>query len=388
MHKIKIVHVIGTLSRGGAERFVIDLCNEIAKIEKYEVYILSLSGNDPQNTFINDLSNRVNYISFNKKSGLSLSVLVKLTNWLKVKTPHIVHSHLNAFEYLALYRAFKSRTTFFHTIHNTASFECPNLVIKNIRAFFYRNNKVIPVTISMNGSKTYREYYNLNNDVIVENGRPTLSTTAEFRRLHEKYKGADNRFLLVNIGRISQEKNQEMLIESVKKFNETESIKCKLLIIGDIKDEQLSIKLRSRALNDANIEILGGKNNIADYLSIADAFCLSSIYEGMPISLIEAMSVGCIPVCTPVGGIKEMIKDGVTGFISKNTTLESFYQALKRAVYSKEKDVIKDNILKAYNNRYHIEISAKNHLKTYNKALNLFEGRDSAFELLYKSKVN
>jgi len=386
MHKIKIVHVIGTLNRGGAERFVIDLCNEMAKIEKYEVYILSLCGNDPQNTFINDLSNSVNYISFNKKRGLSLSVLLKLTNWLKVKNPHIVHSHLNSFEYLILYRAFKSRTTFFHTIHNTADFECSNLAIKTIRAFFYRNNKVIPITISMNGSKTYRDYYGLNNEIIIENARPSLSTTSQFNQLYEKYKGVDDRFLLVHIGRISIEKNQEVLIESVKKFNATESIKCKLLIIGDIKDEQLSIKLRSLAKNDPNIEFLGGKNNIADYLSVADAFCLSSVSEGMPISLIEAMSVGCIPICTPVGGIKEMIKDGVTGFLSSNTTQESYFKALKRAVYFKDKHVIKDNISKAFENKYHIEISAKNHLKTYNKALNLFEGSDSAFELLYKSK--
>lgn len=386
MHKIKIVHVIGTLNRGGAERFVIDLCNEIAKIEKYEVYIISLCGNDPQNTFINDLGGNVKYISFNKKRGLSFSVLLKLTNWLKVKNPHIVHSHLNSFEYLILYRTFKSRTTFFHTIHNMANLECTNLVIKTIRAFFYRNNKVIPITISMNGSKTYKDYYGLNNEIVIENACPSLFTTSEFNQLYEKYKGVENRFLLVHIGRISIEKNQEMLIESVKKFNATELMKCKLLIIGDIRDEQLSIKLRSIAKNDPNIEFLGGKNNIADYLSIADGFCLSSVSEGMPISLIEAMSVGCIPICTPVGGIKEMIKDGVTGFLSKNNTLESYFKALKRAVYFKDKDVIKDNISKAFENRFHIEICAKNHLKTYNKALNLFEGSDSAFELLYKSK--
>jgi len=388
MHKIKIVHVIGTLNRGGAERFVIDLCNEMAKIEKYEVYILSLCGNDPQNTFLNDLCADVNYITFNKKSGLSLGVLLRITNWLRDKNPHIVHSHLNGFEYLLLYSAFKSRTTFFHTIHNIASFECPNFLIKTIRSFFYRNNKVTPITISMNGSRTYRDYYNLNNEIIIENARPTLTTTAELNSMYKKYKGDDPRFLLVHIGRISQEKNQALLIESVKKFNDTESTKCKLLIIGDVMDEDLNFKLTSLAKDDPNIEFLGGKNNIADYLSIADAFCLSSISEGMPISLIEAMSLGCIPICTPVGGIKEMIKDGVTGFLSKNTTLDSYVQALKRAVYFKEKDFIRDNISKAFDNRYHIEISAKNHLTTYNKALNLFEGSDSAFELLYKSRVN
>jgi glycosyltransferase involved in cell wall biosynthesis len=388
MHKIKIVHVIGTLSRGGAERFVIDLCNEIAKKEKYEVYLVSLCKNLSENTFVNDINSTVNYVSFNKKNGLSLGVLLKLTNWLKEKSPHIVHSHLNGFEYLNLYRFYKTRTTFFHTIHNSATVECPNYLIKSFRSFFYKNNQTIPIAISVNGSKTYREYYGLSNEIIIENARPVLARTEEYNNLYNKYKEAQECFLLVHIGRISVEKNQQLLISSVQKFNASEEKKCKLLIIGDVKDEQLYTKLKKAASNDHNIEFIGGVNNIADYLSFADAFCLSSTFEGMPISLIEAMSVGCIPVCTPVGGIKEMIKEGITGFISKDTTLDAYHETLKKAVYSKNKSSIKENIKRAFSKKYHIEIAASNHLKTYNKALNLFEGRDSAFELLYKSKIN
>ncbi len=386
MHKIKIVHVIGTLNRGGAERFVIDLCNEIAKIEKYEVYILSLCSNDSQNTYVKDIHNNVKYISFDKGKGLSLPVLLKLTNWLKEKSPHIIHSHLNSFEYLFIYRLLKSRATFFHTIHNIAKVECPNIIIKSYRAIFYRNNSVIPITISINGSKTYRDYYGLNNEIIIENARSNLSTTIALKELHNQYKFKDE-FLLVNIGRIAPEKNQQLLIESVQHFNATQTRKCRLLIIGDIKNKNLNVKLKQLAQDDSYIEFLGGKNNISDYLSIADAFCLSSDFEGMPISLIESMSMGCIPICTPVGGIKEMIKDGVTGFLSKNTTLESYFETLKRAIYSENKPTIRENLIRTYESKYHIGISAKNHLRTYNKALNLFEGRDSAFELLYKSKL-
>ena len=40
---------------------------------------------------------------------------------------------------------------------------------------------------------------------------------------------------------------------------------------------------------------------------LSDAFCLTSVYEGLPISLLEAISCGCVPVCTPVGGITEVV---------------------------------------------------------------------------------
>ena len=385
MHKIKIVHLIGSLNRGGAERFVIDLCNEIAKIEKYEVYILSLCSNSSENTYVKDIDRSVNYLSFHKGKGFSFSVLLKLTTWLKEKSPHIIHSHLNGFEYLCIYRLLKTRATSFHTIHNVAKVECSNILLKAYRKIFYKNNSVIPVTISVNGSKTYREYYGLNNEIIIENARPKLKPTSALGDLRSRYNTSDE-FLLVHVGRIATEKNQQLLIESVQYFNNNDTKKCRLLIIGDNKNESLYSKLQGLAKNDTYIEFLGGKDNISDYLNIADAFCLSSMFEGMPISLIESMSLGCIPICTPVGGIKEMIKDGVTGFLSKDTSLESYCDALKRAVYSMNKDDIRKNLISCFETKYHIGISAKNHLSTYNKALNLFEGRDSAFELLYKSK--
>lgn len=45
---------------------------------------------------------------------------------------------------------------------------------------------------------------------------------------------------------------------------------------------------------------------------MGDAYALCSSYEGMPISLIEAIGVGCIPVCTPVGGIVDVVHNGET----------------------------------------------------------------------------
>lgn len=385
MHRIKIVHVIGNLSRGGAERFVIDLCNEMSRQDRYEVFLVSLMENCPEG-FIKDLLPEVNYISFNKKPGFSFGVFLRLTIWLKNLRAAVVHSHLNSSEYLLLYRLWSYKTLFCHTIHNVAEEECPGYLLKTLRGLFYRFHLVKPITISENGRKTYRAYYGLKNDIIIENGRPPLKLSENYGLLSERYKKYDHDFLLVHIGRISAEKNQEMLLRAVQQFNQAEEIKCRLLLIGEVQDKPLYIRLIKLAAGDPNIEFTGAQQNIADYLSIADAFCLSSHFEGMPISLIEAMSVGCIPVCTPVGGIQEMISDGYTGFLSEDVTIDTYELALRRALYADHKEVMKENIIHHYEKRFHIGISAKRHLQTYQRLLNGREGQTSVFGLQYEPK--
>lgn len=361
---MKLIHVVGNLGFGGAERFVVDLCNEIAKNECYEVTIISLCENMEENPFIKEISGNVKYLTFGKKKGFSLSVLMKLTLWLKLKKPDIVHTHLNSSEYLTLYRLICWRTLFFHTIHNVAQIECPGYWLKSFRALFYKYGKVTPVTISDNGRKTFRSYYGLDNDLLIENGRPPLKYSSELFQLAGQYRSDELSFLLVNVGRISGEKNQLLLIRSVKRFNALEPKKCKVLIIGQVQDERLYKQLLTEAGADPYIEFLGPRKNVADYLMLAHAFCLSSEFEGMPISLIESFEQGCVSVCTPVGGIPQMIEDGVTGFLSRDLTVEGYCDALKRAVTA-DAEQISGSVLREFREKYHIGISADKHLRVY-----------------------
>jgi glycosyltransferase involved in cell wall biosynthesis len=364
--KIRIVHILGAINSGGAERFVVDLCNQLAKNKSYQVDLISLCKNNIKDTIEDEISTNVNYLSFNKKGGFSLLTLIKLTYWLILNKPSIVHTHLNAFEYLYGYIVLGKNSQFFHTLHSMAQYECPNFfLIKYLRTYFYKSNKVKPITISQNGSETYQQYYHLNNDNIVENGRPQIQLTNNVNALIKKYKTSSEGFLLVHIGRISEEKNQRLLIQAVQKYNHLEPKKCKLLMIGTGKN-LLCNELKQLSEGDNQIEFLGIKRNTADYLSIADAFCLSSTCEGMPMVIIEAFSMGCIPISTAVGGVPQMIRNGKTGFLSDDLSISCYYSTLKQALSSPAKKQIAKNCLTEFKNKYHIEIASKGYLKVYN----------------------
>ena len=110
-----------------------------------------------------------------------------------------------------------------------------------------------------------------------------------------------------------------------------------LLMIGSTKNTELVNEVKS--YNCPNIYLLGEKHNPLEYLKMADAYCLCSSYEGMPISLIEALGVGCIPVCTPVGGIVDVVKSGENGFLSENISEECYYNTLKHFLSLSKKEI-------------------------------------------------
>ncbi|RGJ63668.1 glycosyltransferase [Bacteroides stercoris] len=77
------------------------------------------------------------------------------------------------------------------------------------------------------------------------------------------------------------------------------------------------------------IYFLGLKKNVGDYLKNSDAFALSSLNEAMPITLIEALACGCIPLSTPVSGSVDIIQNGKNGFLSKDFSVDSYITMLK-----------------------------------------------------------
>lgn len=134
-----------------------------------------------------------------------------------------------------------------------------------------------------------------------------------------------------------------------------------ILMIGSLKYQDLVNEIKSYSC--PNIYILGEKNNPLEYLKMADAFCLSSIYEGMPITLIECFSVGAVPLCTPVGGIVNMIKDGENGLLAKSSSQEDIEKMLKQYICLNSKTItyLQQNSLKTFS-KFNMNTCTNNYL--------------------------
>lgn len=132
---------------------------------------------------------------------------------------------------------------------------------------------------------------------------------------------------IVAVGRLSKEKNYEMLI---KAFVNIDHKDFKLLFYGDGKESQNLKKLAANTPVKNNIVFHGNVDNVYNYIKKSKIFVICSDYEGMPNALIEAMSMGlaCVSTNFPSGGAEYLINHNNNGLLIPTGDQEKLEQVL------------------------------------------------------------
>ncbi len=130
---------------------------------------------------------------------------------------------------------------------------------------------------------------------------------------------------LIFVGRLNEEKNLFNLIEAVAKTGMILDIYGQ----GGIRDK---LEALVKKLN-AKVNFMGvvPNNELPGILNRYRYYILSSFYEGMPKTLLEAMACGLVCIGTNVEGINNIIEDGVSGYLAKETSTDALVKAIKRA---------------------------------------------------------
>lgn len=334
---MKILQLIFNLASAGAQKFTIDLSNQLA--ETNEVYLCVIqTDRDKELAFFKDqLNQNVNYINLDCAKGFNYKMFFTIFKVLKRVEPNVVHAHLNTKIYLFIPSLFyKNRIKFIHTIHNLAHKDVGFFWQKRINKFFYKKNIINAVAISEECKSSFLELYKNPNVSLVENGVTTPSKTNKFFSVQKEINSMKNipsDKVFIHVARFSEQKNQKLLVNVFNRIIK-ENHGIILVVIGNGFDTKEAKQLME--ISNPGINYLGKRNNIQDYLLNSDSFILSSLWEGLPISLLEAMSCGVIPVCTPAGGIPDVIKDETIGYISKDFTEQALYEAVIRCLDNME----------------------------------------------------
>lgn len=323
---MKIIEIVPALASGGGERFVVDLCNELSK--EHDVTLLTLYKLKGILAFyLPQVNKHVRVITLNKKQGADISTFWHLYQIVKKEKPDIVHTHLRAIVYAIIPELFTIHGI--HTIHSDAEKEASDKLSKWIRCILFKTGRVTPITISQDSHRSFVEFYGMDATQI-DNGRDipaNLSISDAVKAEIASYKQNEQTRVIVQLAHLDDVKRQDLMARVAFRLYK-EGYNFTVLFIGRWDCE--AFKQEVEEAMPPCCHILGERQNPLEYLKEAGAFGLCSRYEGFPISLIEALGVGTVPICTPVGGIVNVIKDGENGLLSDDISEDAYYHALKR----------------------------------------------------------
>jgi glycosyltransferase involved in cell wall biosynthesis len=161
--------------------------------------------------------------------------------------------------------------------------------------------------LSRRGVRTHTQVARLGIDI------EKFSITKDKRSSKKKVKINENKFVIGYVGRISNEKNIDVLMNAFKKLPNQSNLQ--LLMVGD-GSPHLVKKLKELR----NCRVTGFVNNVQDYLKAMDIFVMPSLTETTSLATLEAMSCGLPVIATKVGFIKSYLVKGYNGlFFPRNS---------------------------------------------------------------------
>lgn len=157
--------------------------------------------------------------------------------------------------------------------------------------------------------------------------------------------------IIITLARFEKQKGHRYLLDAIPKIIQKNK-NVSFLLVGSgslLKQMQEQAKLKNL---QNKVFFVGEKENPYPYLLASDIFCLPSVFEALPLSIIEAYRASLPVVATDVGGVSEIVKNGITGFLVEPRNPQKLADALLLLLTSKCIDKIKKNAFLYGNSPY------------------------------------
>ena len=318
-HRPLIAHVLYRLDTGGMEQIAISVVNRTAG--RYRHAIVSLTGFGAIRDRIEDAT--VPCLSLDKRPGKDWRCYFRLWSALRRLQPDLVQTYnIGALDAAPMARLAGVRWVV-HAEHGRDAADPQGrdrkyrLMRRWLQPFIARY-----VAVSRDLQSWLADTVGISESriVYIPNGIDVTKFDAarirpEARLLLGDF-APDGAVVLANVARLDKVKDQACLITAFKLLREMTGVghvDVRLVIAGDGPQRaELQQQIEQLGLAES-ARLLGNREDIPDLLAACDVFALSSIAEGMPVTLLEAMAASLPVVSTNVGGIASVVEDGKTG---------------------------------------------------------------------------
>lgn len=357
MRKKRIVHIINSLERGGAEMSLLRM--------------LPLLNNDIESIFISlkkrgSLADRfqdnaIKVISLNQKGHFDFSPVKELRKVLKELSPDLVVTHLLYPDIVG--RFFIQNFSQCKVISSIATtYNSPRYFIARL---FERLTHPLCSGYMANAhavKKVYIEKFKVpeNKITVIQTGMDTefFRTLQPKDSLRKELGIHPEDIVVICVANLHPNKGHKYLLEAFEQTYKTNA-HIKLLIVGNGIEKENLKKQTDEYTSKKSILFLGQRSDVPDLLAISDIFALATFFEGMCNAIMEAMSRGIPVITTNITENRELVTEGKTGFLCPPRDSNSFTLALTKLINdSKLRLALGKNATKEMEEKYELQTTA------------------------------
>lgn len=353
---MRIMQIVPSFEVGGAETVCAELCLELQRMG-HSVVAVSLS--PAQSKLTRALTEGgVDLRLLGKKLGMDPSCILQLRALIRQVRPQVIHTHLHALKYAALAQFGLRPIPIIHTIHNQAQEEAVPLD-QRIGRYLFHAGKATPVALSQEIRSSIVALYGIPEEQI-----PIVANGIDLHRCLQKTDYALHYPpRLLHVGRFYPQKNHEIMLEALKLLK-VRGLSPKLICYGDgPRFKEIKALTKEMGL-DGQVDFPGLCDNVYPRLAHGDVFLMPSKWEGVPMAVIEAMATGLPVIASKVGGLPNLVEDGVDGILIEPTPEnlaqsiadllgdEAKRQSLGQAAYKSSQRFGSEAMAKAYEALY------------------------------------
>lgn len=310
---LHVVHIIPTLTYGGAERFVVDLINA-SDPAQVRFTIIILQNNQPLSADIQ--SGKAEIIVVPKRGKISILLFFELQKTLRRLHPDVVHTHLFGGDFWGRVAAHYLHIPVVTTEHNTN-------VDESVWKRFIKRRLRTYSQIYTAPSKAVADFatatYGISKVIVTKFGIPLT----KFNLAPPTFTSPVRMLLL---GRLEPQKGHTVALSA---FAKLKHLDWHLTIVGagsllpEIQGQIKTLQLTKR------VQILPPTRDVAHLLVETDVLILPSLWEGLGIVVMEAMAAGRLVVASRVGGVPELIRSDENGLLVSPGSSEELAKALQ-----------------------------------------------------------
>jgi N-acetyl-alpha-D-glucosaminyl L-malate synthase BshA len=334
---IKLAHFIDSTDPGGAETLVIEISKRLAE-HRFDVEVLHF-GNpwlSQQCTRFGITCTQVSDQRFYRSVKTLPLFALSFARFLRQRRVDLLHSHLFGSITAASLAAALSRIGHVGTLHDTYTIEERPSRFTLLQGASLLGTRLVVVSESMRTyfnhlSRFYRPSVRMifNGINLKDFDRPRNNSLRRQLGL-----GVDD-VVLICVARLIDIKRHDLLIKAFSLVRTDRSVK--LLIVGDGPCQAKLEQLISHCKLQLQVTIVGFREDVAELLGLSDCFVLSSDSEGLSYSVIESMAAGIPAIVTDVGGNRELVKHGESGYLVPKGDAEGLATYVQELVEDQER---------------------------------------------------